>query len=155
AAGPATLLDHAVSNDVFGASDDHGNAFLGWSAYQRPVFIQPIRAFVARLSDAPAKQAAMLRPSLALTPTRVLAAITPNQSRGPFLAPGAVPTDAPARAELIDLRGRVVASRLLAPAAGGAWIASFGASEHLASGTYVLRVTQANTVTTAKVSVLR
>src|SRR5262249_17283996 len=128
---------------ALGATSDT-DAFVAWS--------NQVLTTVSKLRSSPGKGPG---PKAALARTKMsVAAIEPNPARGSFRASGVLPGDAPAQAQLIDLRGRVVASRILVPA-GGAWAASFGASEHLASGTYVLRVTQGSAVTSAKVSVIR
>jgi hypothetical protein len=127
-----------------GASDARGNTFFGWATGDNKALVE--RRTTGRgqgLLKATAEQ-----PVLA-----PLAAIKPNPARGAFRAAGSLPTDAPAEVQLYDLRGRMVASRQVVPVAG-AWSISFGESEHLASGTYVLRVIQGNQISTGKVSLI-
>jgi hypothetical protein len=136
------------------ANDDRGNAFLTWTQYHSYFYLEPATGLVTRLENAPGRGHGKLSPTLATEVRRTLDAIAPNPARGSFRASGMLSGDAPACAELIDLRGRVVASRILVPA-GGAWSATFGESDHLASGNYVLRIIQGHAVSSAKVSVIR
>lgn len=149
ALGPSDTLALAVANVL--AATDGKDVFFGWTAYPDllPPYQDPARAFVSRLPrdrSAPKNAAA----TAAAHDTR----IEPNPSRGSFTASGTLPASLPATVELFDLRGRLVASRTVSPA-GGAWSASFGASEHLASGTYVLQVVQGELRSAAKVFLLR
>jgi hypothetical protein len=137
--GPTTL-SNAAAEGVDLASDDLANAFVGWTDHSGASDV-----LVSKLRPEPARGGRLLRP---------ISTIEPNPARGAFQVAGALPLDSPARLELIDLRGRLVATRVIVPAAG-LWSTSFGGNEHLASGTYVLRVIQGSAVSSAKVSVIR
>ena len=131
-------LSGTAADGVRAASDDKGDVFVGWTSRETTT-----EAFVVKLHAEPAHGSS----------ARPIRMIEPNPARGIFRAEGVLASDVPAHAQLFDLRGRLVASRLILPA-GGVWHASFGEREHLAAGTYVLRVVQGSAVSTGKVSLI-
>ena len=85
--------------------------------------------------------------SFALEPVR------PNPARGGELAVRfSLPTDAPARLELLDVAGRRVASREVG---AGRHTLDLGEGQHLAAGLYLVRLTQGANTCTTRVVVLQ
>jgi DNA-binding beta-propeller fold protein YncE len=94
--------------------------------------------------DLPAHAAAL---AFALDPVR------PNPSRGGALTVHfSLPTDAPARLELLDVAGRRIATHEVGI---GQHTLDFGADQHLAPGLYLVRLKQGANTRTTRVAVLR
>jgi hypothetical protein len=79
--------------------------------------------------------------------------VRPNPSRGGALTVHfTLPTDAPARLELLDVVGRRIASHEVGM---GQHTLDLGAGHHLAPGLYLVRLTQGANTRTTRVAVLR
>jgi hypothetical protein len=91
-----------------------------------------------------------------LPPVRLtLGAIAPNPTAGELVVHFALPTDAQARVDLIDLAGRRVRSVELPPGAIGSQVVDLGRGDRLASGLYLVRLTQSGRSVVGKVTVIR
>jgi hypothetical protein len=66
-----------------------------------------------------------------------------------------LPTGAPARLELLDVAGRVVATRRIEPSSRGAIDESFERSERVPAGVYLLRLSQGSALATERICVVR
>jgi hypothetical protein len=85
--------------------------------------------------------------SFALDPVR------PNPSHGGTLTVHfTLPTDAPARLELLDVAGRRIATHEVG---AGQHTLDLGAGQNLAPGLYLVRLTQGTNTRTTRVAVLR
>jgi tripartite motif-containing protein 71 len=90
----------------------------------------------------------------ATTPlTFALDPVSPNPSRGGALTVHfSLPTDAPARLDLLDVAGRRIASHDVGV---GQHTLDFGAGQRLAPGLYLVRLTQGANTRTTRVAVIR
>ena len=78
--------------------------------------------------------------------------VRPNPSRGTLTVHFSLPTDAPARLELLDVAGRRAASDDVGM---GQHTLDLGADQHLARGLYLVRLTQGANTRTTRVAVLK
>jgi len=85
-----------------------------------------------------------------------LEGVRPNPTRGGALKVRfSLPTDAPARLELLDVSGRRVVEREVGSLGAGQHTLDLGAGQHLAPGLYLVRLTQGANTRTTRVAVLR
>ena len=136
------------------ASDGAGGAIVTWvdgrsgySAIYSDIYTQRVCSW-GQLGDCPGAYVPATAPlSFALDPVR------PNPSRGGALTVHfSLPTDAPARLELLDVAGRRIASHDVGM---GQHTLDLGVGQHLAPGLYLVRLTQGTNVRVARVAVLR
>ena len=133
------------------APDGAGGAIVAWQdARNGPLDIYAQRVGPAGLLggtvDAP--QA----PAVALA----LDAVHPNPWRGgSLLVQFTLPTTAPARLELLDVAGRRVASHEIGSQGPGRHTVELGERQHLASGLYLVRLTQGANVRVARAVMLK
>ena len=84
-----------------------------------------------------------------------LARIWPNPSTLPLHVTFALPVNAPARLELVDVAGRSVLAQALSAPGAGMFDASFGDGASIRPGTYWLRLTQGGGQTASRIVLLR
>lgn len=84
-----------------------------------------------------------------VAPAFALHGLIPNPSRGPLLVALTLPSAEPARLEMLDVSGRCVIARDLAALGSGYHVVSL-TQRKLASGVYVLRLTQTGRTITTK-----
>ena len=85
----------------------------------------------------------------------VLSGATPNPSEAGISVRFSLASDAPARLELFDLKGRLVAQREVGPLGAGEHLLPLADRADLSAGVYLVRLTQDRRVLTAKACVVR
>jgi hypothetical protein len=140
-------LSTATGNQVspMVASDGASGAIVAWQDYRSgnwDIYSQRVGA-AGQLVDVPAEAPA----AFALDPVR------PNPSRGGALTIHfSLPTDAPARLDLLDVAGRCITSQKVGV---GQHTLDLGTGQHLPPGLYLVRLTQGANTRTTRVAVLR
>jgi hypothetical protein len=143
----AALGDPASLNTAYAA----GRVWIGFNSTGLPddtlYFAAAGLLYGITRNSVPAHVLAGPRLTFALDPVR------PNPSRGGTLTVRfSLPTDAPARLELLDVAGRRIASHEVGV---GQHTLDLGAGQHLAPGLYLVRLTQGANTRTTRVAVLR
>jgi len=131
---------------VGATADGEGGVYFAWNGEPSDWFN------TAYVSHDPGPNALLAVPPPAPSSTRALAA-GPNPARGSITARFTLPDARPARLELLDLAGRRV--RSLEAGGAGAHAERFDDLGNLAPGVYLLRLSHAGAVRTARVAVIR
>lgn len=139
-----TTLGHPVQAAVADLDLDGEQDIVAVSPYSSSLSVMLRRCATGTLGVTPS-----LGTSLAI------ARITPNPSRGALAVEFALPDAAPARIELIDPAGRRVLQQEVGGLGAGRHTHALGTSAKLAPGVYLVRLTRAGEIRSARAIVLR